>query len=345
IKERYKKLEKIKEKSRNELMDEFKWFIAAFFEIDKNMLDQKDSKEFVSLFGNQNFDESYIDSYSSKSMSLLDRYDTPRVVEKSILNDQRIVEEKLSEFGIDIGIDIDEEKFIEKVDGFIEKRQVEKEDYYRRILSSNFSYNRELSKCLSTKNSVILFNASFYKNPNRSWYIMSDGQKINFVFYPIVRMVNQNSKTLDADFIHELVHTVAKDGEYSIINEIVVQKAAINITKRLHENGIFIFDDKEQCLIEGQSRYEALFSVIEPILSNYYDVLKEILINGSFYSLDEVFGESWDKFLAELENIFANYEKMAKTALEGFNWNTNLSYLNGYMREIIEFYNKGGKHV
>lgn len=338
IKERYKKLQKIKEKARNELMDEFKWFIAAFFGIDKNILDQKDSKEFVSLFGNENFDESYIDSYSSKSMSLLDRYDTPRVVEKSILNDQRILEEKLAEFGICI-----DEEFIEKVDGFIEKRQLEKDGYYRRILSSSFSYNKELSWMMKSKDPDHLFYASFYPTPNRAVCITSSKKIRKHVFYPVIRRINSGSKVLDTSFIHELVHTVEKDEKYSIIDEITVQKAAINITRRLHENGIFIFDDKEQCLIEGGMHYEALFPVIEPILLKYYDVLKETLINGSFYSLDEVFGESWNKFLNELENIYATYMEIVQKAT-GFDWNVN-SNINEYMEEMIEFYNRGGKHV
>lgn len=340
IKERYRKLKKIKEKARNELMDEFKWFIAAFFEIDKNILDQQDSNELVSLFGNENFDVSYIDSYNSDSMSLLNGEDTPQVVKKYILNDQRMLREKLAEYGITIN-----DSFINQVDQFIEKRKLEKDGYYRRILSSNFSYNKELSQYLSTKNSEVLFYASFYENPCRSEFVMPDGQVIKFIFCSVVKYINQNIKSLDIRFIHELVHTVAQDGRNSIINEIVVQKSAINITRRLHEKGIFLFDDPNDYKIEGECGYEVLFPVVEPILLNYYDILKETLINGSFYSSDEVFGESWNKFLAELESLFYVLQNMDMRIKEHCTWQPDFSNINRYMEEMDAFYHRGGKHV
>lgn len=339
IKERYRKLQKIKEKSRNELMDEFKWFISVFFKIDKNVLDKKDSEELLSLFTNQNFDESYIDSYNSHNMNLLNRTDTPEVIKESVLNDQRILKEQLEKFGIII-----DENFLHQVDGFIEKRKLEKEGYYRRILQSDFSYNRELYELMQETDPGILFYMSFYQEPNRGIFTLSGGKKIKYIFYPVVRQINQNFKALDTTFVHEIVHTIEKEGKYSIIDEIIVQKAAINITKRLHENGIFIFDNKEDYLIEGNCKYEALFPLIDPILLNYYDLLKNTLINGSFYSLNEVFGESWNKFLQELEMIYATYQDISSRN-QKFTWETNLSNLNKYMEEMSEFYQKGGKHV
>lgn len=339
IKERYRKLQKIKEKSRNELMDEFKWFISVFFKIDKNVLDQKDSEELVSLFANQNFDESYIDSYNSQNMNLLNRVDTPGVIKESVLNDQRILKEKLAKLGIII-----DEQFIHRVDGFIKKRELEKEGYYRRILQSDFSYNRELYELMQETDPGILFYMSFYQEPNRGIFTLSGGKKIKYIFYPVVRQINQNFKALDTTFVHEIVHTIEKEGKYSIIDEIIVQKAAINITKRLHENGIFIFDNKEDYLIEGNCKYEVLFPLIDPILLNYYDLLKNTLINGSFYSLNEAFGESWNKFLQELEMIYATYQDISSRN-QKFTWETNLSNLNKYMEEMSEFYQKGGKHV
>lgn len=339
IKERYRKLQKIKEKSRNELMDEFKWFISVFFKIDKNVLEEKDSEELISLFTNQNFDESYIDSYNSHNMNLLNRMDTPEVIKESVLNDQRILKEKLEKFGIII-----DENFLHQVDGFIEKRELEKEGYYRRILQSDFSYNRELYELMQERDPRILFYMSFYQDPNRGIFTLSGGKKIKYIFYPVVRQINQNFKALDTTFIHEIVHTIEKEGKYSIIDEIIVQKAAINITKRLHENGIFIFDNKEDYLIEGNCGYEVLFPLIEPILLNYYELLKNTLINGNFYSLNEVFGESWHKFLQELEMIYATYQDMGLRN-QKFIWETDLSNLNKYMAEMDDFYHRGGKHV
>lgn len=190
----------------------------------------------------------------------------------------------------------------------------------------------------------ILFYMSFYQKPNRGIFPLSGGKKLKYIFYPVVRQINQNFKALDTTFIHEIVHTIEKEGKYSIIDEIIVQKAAMNITKRLHENGIFIFDNKEDYLIEGNCMYEVLFPLIEPILLNYYDLLKDTLINGSFYSLNEAFGESWNKFLQELEMIYATYQDISSRN-QKFTWETNLSNLNKYMEEMSEFYQKGGKHV
>lgn len=172
IKERYRKLQKIKEKSRNELIDEFKWFISVFFKIDKNVLDEKDSEELLSLFTNQNFDESYIDSYNSHNMNLLNRIDTPEVIKESVLNDQRILKEQLEKFGIII-----DENFLHQVDGFIEKRKLEKEGYYRRILQSDFSYNRELYELMQETDPGILFYMSFYQEPNRGILHYQEGKK------------------------------------------------------------------------------------------------------------------------------------------------------------------------
>jgi len=340
IKERYRKLEKIKEKARNELMDEFEWFIAAFFKIDKSLI-EKNSKELVSLFANENFDESYIDSYSFSNIDLLNRMDTPQIVKESILNDQQTLKEKLGKFGI-----IVDEEFINQVDGFLEKRGLEKEEYYHKILKSNFSYNRELSKLLQEKNPDILFHMSFFKLPSRTVIIKPDGEINKYLFCPVVRLINQNINSLDTTLIHELVHTVEKEGngKSSIIDEIIVQKAAINITNRLHENGIFIFDDKENCVVEGACTYEVLFPLIDPILSNYYNLLKEELVDGDIHSLDKVFGESWKKFEKELEQIYTVFYEMS-LKVNGLNWKTDLSNLNRYMEEMSDFYHRGGKHV
>lgn len=105
-----------------------------------------------------------------------------------------------------------------------------------------------------------------------------------------------------------------------------------------------IFDNKEDYLIEGNCMYEVLFPLIEPILLNYYDLLKDTLINGSFYSLNEVFGESWDKFLKELEMVYATYQDISLRN-QKCTWETDLSNLDKYMEEMSEFYQKGGKHV
>lgn len=87
-------------------------------------------------------------------------------------------------------------------------------------------------------------------------------------------------------FIHELVHAIEKRNSPNIINEVVTQKAAINITRRLHDNGIFLFDNPIDYQIEGTTKYEALFPIIEPILTNYFYILKDAHINGSFNLLD-----------------------------------------------------------
>lgn len=338
IKERHRKLERIKEKVRNDLIHEFQWMIKVFFKIDENIIFGKDSNELVSLFGNENFDTSYIDSYNSVNMNLLNSEDTPQVIKENILSDQRILRERLTELGVII-----DENFIQQVDEFIEKRNSEKGGYYRKILQSNFSYNKELYELIQEKDPEFLFNISFYQQPHRGIFVMSGEKEIRYVFYPVVRLINQNSKALDTSLIHELVHTIEKDGKYSIMDEIIVQKAAINITKRLHENEIFIFDDKEDYQIEGKCAYETLFSLVEPIL-NYYELLKNTLVNGSFYSLNEVFGESWNQFLQELEMIFSTYQNMILRS-QRFNWRTDLSNLKRYMSEMDDFYHRGGKHV
>lgn len=340
IKERHRKLEQIKEKARNELMNEFCWIIKTFFEIDKDIIFEKASKELVSLFGNENFDASYVDSYNSNSMNLLNREDTPQIIKENILNDQRILREKLAEYGIMI-----DDSFISQVDNFLEKRKLEKDGYYRRILKSNFSYNKELSKYLSVNNPEVLFEASFYEFPSRH-ILMYGGQMIRFVFFPVAKYINQDVKSLDMILIHELVHTVDdEEMECSIIDEIVVQKTAINITKRLHEKGVFIFDNPDDYRIEGDSVYEPLFPIIEPILSNYDAILKDAHINGRFYSLSEVFGESWNNFLTELENLYSTLENMNMRSKEHYTWQTNLSNINRYMAEMEDFYHRGGKHV
>lgn len=340
IKERHRKLERIKEKARNDLMHEFQWMIKVFFKIDENIIFGKDSNELVSLFGNENFDTSYIDSYNSDSMNLLNREDTPQIVKENILNDQRILKESLEKYGIII-----DEDFISQVDDFIDKRKLEKDGYYRKILKSNSSYNKELSQYLSVVNPAILFYISFFQFSHRNTISIKNQTTIEYVFCPIIRLINQNLKGLDIAFIHELVHTVAKEKRVSIINEVIVQKAAINITRRLHENGIFIFDNPDDYRIENECTYESLFPIIEPILSNYDDILKDTLINGSLYSLSEVFGESWNNFLTELENLFSTLLNMDMRSKEHYTWQTDLSNINRYMAEMNDFYHRGGKHV
>lgn len=339
IKERYRKLEHIKEKARNDLMHEFQWSIMAFFKIDENIIFSNNPQNLVSLFGNENFDASYIDSYSFDSMNLLNREDIPSTIKENILRDQSILRESLEKYGISIDDD-----FISQVDNFIDKRNLEKEGYYYRILNSNFIYNKELSKYLP-KDARALFRISFYQNAHRSIIIKNGKEEIKYVFCPIIKLINLNLKGLDICFIHELVHTIQRE-PVDTIGEIVVQKAAINITNRLHNNEIFLFDNPDDYKIMGECGYEPFFPVIEPILSNYYDsILKNTLINSNFSSLGEVFGESWDKFLLELENLFLDFKKINMKTQEGFIWQADLSRINQYMQEIGTFYNRGGKHV
>lgn len=340
IKERHRKLERIKKKIRNDLMHEFLWMIKVLFKIDENIIFGKDSNELVSLFGNENFDTSYVDSYNSVNMNLLNRIDTPEIVKENIFNDQRILKEGLEKYGIII-----DEDFISQVDNFIDKRNLEKGEYYRRILKSNSSYNKELSQYLSVVNPAILFRISFYQSPHRDTVLIKNQIAMEYVFCPITRLINLNLKGLDIVIIHELVHTVAKEKRHSIMNEVIVQKAAINITRRLHDKGIFMFDNPDDYRIGDECGYELLFPIIEPILSNYDDILKGTLINGSFYSLDEVFGESWNNFLMELENLLSNFQNMYMRSKEHYTWQTDLSNLKRYMSEMDDFYHRGGKHV
>lgn len=142
-------------------MHEFQWIIKTFFKIDENIIFSNNSLNLVSLFGNDNFDASYIDSYSSDSMNLLSRKDTPSIIKENILDDQKIIRESLKEYGITIDDD-----FISQVDDFIDKRELEKSGYYYKILKSDFCYNKELTKYLPVSDAEMLYRISFYQKPH-----------------------------------------------------------------------------------------------------------------------------------------------------------------------------------
>lgn len=299
-----------------------KKYIVEHFFIKEEIVYDKNNEELINLFTDENLNASYIDSYSENSMSLLTNKNCPKSLKENILSDQRILKEKLESYGIEWT------QYKEsQVDNFIRYRTDQIGYYYYEILAQNSAYKRELSASIKSSSIQALYCISLNDSPIRG-KIKIDEKEISYIFFPIARYLNSGIKGMDVALIHELIHTFCKYPEKNtaIINEVLTEKLAITITKRLHNKNIFIFDDPNDYVIEGECVYERLFPFIEGIYTNFSSLLKEGLLNDDYSKLEELLQSTWPHTI-ELLNLA--YEKIIKIKLS-------------VHRGDIE---KGGRHV
>ena len=165
----------------------------------------------------------------------------------------------------------------------------------------------------------ILSIISFIENAYAGNIIVENDNNISFYSYiriPLIHLINIGVKGLDVNIIHELIHKIETDknrvgisilndeNTNDIINEIRTQKLAIHITRKLHEQGIFIYDNPNDYKIEGESTYEWMFPLSESLLEEFEDIFSSCAINNDLEKLNDYFGSSWVTYSEHINNVY-----------------------------------------
>lgn len=138
-----------------------------------------------------------------------------------------------------------------------------------------------------------------------------------------------NIESREVDTIHENT----KKRPYELINEIINELIAQDISKMMDDYGIHIFDEKDKAKYKGTTSYENTLFLIKDFYNEFKDTIIKSRKNGQINILfDEVGKENFDE-LNNLFNIFYEHfgrEKIfkLKSALE-----------NNINDELVQIYN------
>ena len=349
IKLKYLQFQTIKKYARKEALKYLKDFITMYFpSISTKKLNGVDNDIIISLFIDDNFNESIIDSLSTENASLLASSDTPNTIKENLIDDKKMLISTLKDFNI--SFDVYDKTLQDRVDKFITSRKQCRELYLRIVLTSDIDYVKKMSDVLGTKEYQSLYYISYYKYTHNG-RIQIEDKKVKYIFYPIIREKNNGLKTADVNLVHEMIHCVQSKYMNDIIDEIDVQRRAIIITNRLHEKGIFIFDNPKNYVVSGEALYEILFPLAKDFIERYDDIFKDALINSSYSKLTLFFGDSWNKYVEEMKKTF---EKICNYAIHNnhhqFEYKLNYDKVNNLINEMDEYYqsnieSRGKRHV
>lgn len=318
IKLRYKLYRSLEKKSRKNNFDLLTKYVSNNLLItDLNRIKSKEEL-FWSLFSDENFNSGLIDSFSSKSTDLLNDNSVATCIKESINNDR----EKFKEISKNLEIDISN-LTSDFVDEFIEYRK-ELQENHKNYIAKNSQFGKKMFKVIKSEFNLelqleILSIISFIENAYSG--IITVGNDNNKSFYnyiriPLIHLINIGVKGLDVNIIHELIHKIETDKDRvgisilndentnDIINEIRTQKLAIHITRKLHEQGIFIYDNPDDYKIEGESTYEWMFPLTESFLEEFEEIFSSCAINNDIDKLNDYFGSSWSTYSEHINNEY-----------------------------------------
>ncbi len=316
IKTKYYHQKAVEEEIRKKSIDYI--FTAISVTFFGGRLDQKYKNQILDLFSDVNFNSSLIDSYSTKN---IERLNNPKVifaVRTSIKSDQEYFLLKLKELGLKPDINP------VLVDKYIEIRKKCQTEYRNQIIEKT-PYGKSISKAITQKYGVIIppENLHDYIFLKSSFAHTITGRKnnepfsIHIIKLPVIELMTIGTKGIDVELIHEIIHRIETNGTHVgitnhdkniIANEIRTQKTSIKTTKKIHENGVFIFDNPKYYKIEGESLYEALFPITEELLEEYETLFKECSINNDLETISNSFGEEWDEYSKLLDIIYKDIE-------------------------------------
>ena len=296
-------------------------------------------KEGYKFFADDSFNESNVDGFSSKSLSLLDNPDIPESIKKCIVIDQNIFRSILKLH--DIPIDSFTPEVVDKIINFRNVVQYK----YQVSSFTNSLYGKRMLDDMRKRSSRTLHDTrgltALTLIPN-SWagYIsyMQDKKNdyISIARIPYTYLHNHRSRAFDIEIIHELIHVVERDGNKvgikndgdqnsTIVNEIRTQNLALKLLKEIREAGIFIFDDPNEYTDEGESTYEVMFPLTKEFFDRYETIISDCAINNDVQRLYNIFGESWKDFYVAVE----------KTYYKNQNYNIPIED-DGYIKGLID---------
>lgn len=334
IRTRFINFRNIKLKQKNLLMPTFKQMIEYYFHI---RIPKEIFKDVIYLFSKGDFSNSWIDFFSKTNQNLIENENTPIKLRKDLLRKQKYALNKLKAVGIDLSR-VEQEN----IDEFLKQRHLVQETFYKRILESNSLYTNSLRKKINLTDAFCLYNISYYQATHFGRFNIK-GNVVKYVYCPINRKkLNEEEEGLDIDLIHETVHSIQKEISTDFINEINVQNHAMNITERLHQKGIYLFDNPKNCKVRDTCVYESFIPPIDSFLKEQNDILIDALIEGDYSNLTEVYGEDWLLFTSTLQNWWQQlFEYM--NAGDEFDMIIDNRNLNQYMKNMNAYYQKNKK--
>ncbi len=320
IKLRYKLYRDLEKKSRKNNFDLLAKYISNNLLITNLSKIKSNEEAFWSLFSDENFNSGLIDSFSSKSTDLLNDNSVATCIKESINNDR----EKFKELSKNLGIDFSN-LTPNIVNKYIEYRK-EIQENHKTYIAKNSQFGKKIFKAIKSEFNLelcpeILSFISFIENPYAGNIIVkkvNNTSFYNFIRIPLIHLINIGIKGLDVNIIHELIHKIETDKDRvgisildgkntnNIINEIRTQKLAIFITRKLHEQGIFIYDKPDDYKIEGESTYEWMFPLTESFLNEFEDIFSSCAINNDIDKLNDFFGTSWITYSEHINNVYNN---------------------------------------
>lgn len=315
--------EKAREENNKRLIN----YIEEKLSIKISDMEKISKSHILSAFTDYNLNESLIDSYSTESFKILEDPSKSTTIKESIIRDQERLYNTLKLYDIDI------KPTREIADSIIEYRNKLKSIHKIHIV--NNSYFIKLMDDIEDKISLRLQPGPlcdiFLSNNFMEYTVVANGEYYQIVKAPLLQHINNHVTSLDVNIIHEIVHGIEsnknrtgiqineKDGKVNnAINEILTEMSAKKITTKLHDMGIYVFDDPNNCKIYEQSIYEGLFPITEDFIGENDSLFRECSINNNPEKLERTFGDSWksfsellDKKLKDIIDVYTNQNKFA----------------------------------
>lgn len=333
IQTKYINYRKTKQKQKILLISVLRQMIEYYFDI---KIPEDFLIDILNLFTKRDFSKSWIDFFSQEIKNLIENENTPYKLKLGLLKKQKLALHKFQEMGIDMS-----KISQENIEEFLKQRDLVQETFYKRILESNNSYTNSLRKKLTLTDAFCLYNISYYQ-PTHFGRFNIEGNIVKYIYFPINRKKLAEEEGLDVDLIHETLHSIQKQATSDFINEINVQNHAMNITERLHQKGIYIFDNPKNCKVRGTCTYEEFIPLIGEFLKEQNDILGECLLEGEYSNLVEVYGESWILFKDTLQSWWQQFFEYMNAGDE-FDMILDGTNIRQYMKNMNEYYQKNTK--
>lgn len=293
--------------------------ICSILEIKESSIKKEDENKFLSLFKDDDFNLTYISYFHSNAMKMLDKEEILETIKESILNDQKKFEEIANELKINFYLT---DSRIEKIKHYVLLAKDEIMDFIARKTNYGKSIATEFYKKFEEHIDYNILCAIVSATHPVAGIFKINYKEYHYIGIPFSSLANKGNDCLDVQLIHELIHRIEANGrkagiegydkQCEIANEIRTQKNAIKITKKLHENNIYVFDDPDKYSIEHSSIYEDLFPLTFDFFDKYEKIINEIAIIGK-NDMCDYFGTSWLDYSELLKKAVSNIAKYNAT--------------------------------
>lgn len=281
---------------------------------------------------------SLIEAFSTENNLILDSLEASQFMKDNIINDRL-------EYFKNMGLNDDNKSYdelintlnlgvipsAERVDKLIECRLKYKEmandDYFR--LASNYD---DIEKQFNDMNLAYESDLTPSHLASGCQYTVPNVRKDNLdvvgvVYYSPLKTLEGYA---DVQFIHEINHVLElnlieiknnkplyktgfclydNDNELSnreLLSETINQDIAMSVTKLMHEDGFYIFDDARYAKIKGSTEYEHNNVIVGDFYNNYRQEIIDSRVSVNLSSLTDVVGEDNFESLNNTVNEFSS---------------------------------------